>query len=76
MAHGLTLTSASSIVWYGPITSNETYTQANGRIDRIGKNRTSVVTHIEATDLERRMYDRLKNKQRLQGILLDMLEAT
>lgn len=76
MAHGLTLTSASSIVWYGPITSNEVYTQANGRIDRIGKNKTSVVTHIEATDLERRIYDRLRNKQRLQGILLDMLEAS
>jgi len=39
MAHGLTLTSASTIIWYGPTTSNETYVQANGRIERIGKNK-------------------------------------
>lgn len=75
MSHGLTLTSASTIIWYGPITSNEMYTQANGRIERIGKNRTSNVIHIEATELEHRMYDRLKGKQKLQGVLLDMIQG-
>ena len=34
MAHGLTLTAASTVVWYGPVTSNEQYIQANGRIER------------------------------------------
>ncbi len=52
MAHGLTLTSASTIVWYGPVTSNEQYVQANGRIERIGKKHVSNVIHIEVTDLE------------------------
>jgi SNF2 family DNA or RNA helicase len=33
MAHGLTLTSASTVIWYGPITSNEQYVQANGRVE-------------------------------------------
>lgn len=75
MAHGLTLTSASTIVWYGPITSNEIYTQANGRIERIGKRSVSNVIHIEATDLERKIYDRLKNKQKLQGVLLDLIQG-
>lgn len=75
MAHGLTLTSASTIIWYGPIASNEQYTQANGRIERIGKKFSSNVFHIEATDLERRIYDRLRNKQKLQGVLLDMIGA-
>jgi len=74
MAHGLTLTSASTVVWYGPITSNEQYVQANGRVERIGKKHVSNVVHIEATDLERRMYDRLANKQKLQGLLLDMIQ--
>jgi SNF2 family DNA or RNA helicase len=74
MAHGLTLTAASTVVWYGPITSNEMYVQANGRIERIGKRHVSNVIHIEATDLERRMYERLKGKQRLQGLLLDMIQ--
>jgi SNF2 family DNA or RNA helicase len=74
MAHGLTLTSASTIIWYGPITSNEQYVQANGRIERIGKKHVSNVIHIEATDLEYRMYERLKNKQKLQGLLLDLIQ--
>lgn len=74
MAHGLTLTAASTIVWYGPITSNEQYVQANGRIERIGKHHTSNIVHIEGTDLERKMYARLKHKQKLQGLLLDMIQ--
>ena len=74
MAHGLTLTSASTIIWYGPINSNEQYVQANGRIERIGKRQISNVVHIEATDLEHKMYERLKNKQKLQGLLLDLIQ--
>jgi SNF2 family DNA or RNA helicase len=74
MAHGLTLTAASTIIWYGPITSNEQYVQANGRIERIGKRYSSNVVHIEATELERKMYARLKNKQKLQGLLLDLIQ--
>jgi SNF2 family DNA or RNA helicase len=74
MAHGLTLTSASTIIWYGPVNSNEIYAQANGRIERIGKNKTSNVIHIEGTDLEHLAYERLKNKQKLQGLLLDLIQ--
>lgn len=75
MAHGLTLTAADTIIWYGPVTSNEQYVQANGRIERIGKKYASNVIHIEATDLEYRMYERLRNKQRLQGLLLDLIQT-
>lgn len=74
MAHGLTLTAASTVIWYGPVTSNEQYVQANGRIERIGKRHVSNVIHIEATDLEHRMYERLQNKQKLQGLLLDLIQ--
>jgi len=74
MAHGLTLTAASTVIWYGPVTSNEQYVQANGRIERIGKRHVSNVIHIEATDLEHKMYERLKNKQKLQGLLLDLIQ--
>jgi SNF2 family DNA or RNA helicase len=74
MAHGLTLTAASTIVWYGPITSNEQYVQANGRVERIGKKHASNVVHIEATDLEYKMYHRLQSKQKLQGLLLDLIQ--
>ena len=74
MAHGLTLTEASTIIWYGPIPSNEQYVQACGRIERTGKKGTSHVVHIESTELEHRIYERLQNKQRLQGLLLDLIE--
>lgn len=74
MAHGLTLTSASTIIWYGPINSNEQYTQANGRIERIGKRHISNVIHIESTTVEHKMYERLANKQKLQGLLLDLIK--
>lgn len=74
MAHGLTLTSASTIIWYGPINQNEQYVQANGRVERIGKRHVSNVIHIESTKLERKMYQRLQNKQQLQGLLLEMIQ--
>lgn len=74
MAHGLTLTSASTIIWYGPINSNEQYTQANGRIERIGKRQVSNVVHIEGTEIEHRAYKRLHDKQSLQGLLLDLIK--
>jgi SNF2 family DNA or RNA helicase len=76
MAHGLTLTAASTVIWYGPVTSNEQYVQANGRIERIGKRTVSNVIHIEATELEHKMYERLKGKQRLQGLLLELIQQT
>lgn len=74
MSHGLTLTTASTIIWYGPGNSNEVYTQANGRIERIGKKHVSNVIHIEATELEHRAYERLKNKQTMQGLLLELIQ--
>ena len=74
MAHGLSLTSASTIIWYGPINSNETYVQACGRIERIGKRQVSNVVHIESTELEHKMYERLQNKQKLQGLLLELIQ--
>lgn len=75
MSHGLTLTAASTIIWYAPITSNEVYQQANGRITRPGQKHTQFIVNIEATPVERRIYDRLKNKQSLQGLLLSTVKG-
>ena len=74
MAHGLTLTAATTIVWYAPIYSNEQYTQANGRIERLGK-KSGTVIHLESTDIERNIYTRLSERQSMQGLLLDVIEA-
>jgi SNF2 family DNA or RNA helicase len=74
MAHGLTLTAASTVIWYGPIASNEQYTQANGRVERIGKRHVSNVVHIQSTALEQKIFQRLATKQKLQGVLLDLIQ--
>lgn len=75
MSHGLTLTSADTIIWYGPTTSNETYLQANARIVRPGQKRNTLIVNVESTPLERRIYDRLRKRGTMQGALLDMLKG-
>lgn len=74
MSHGLTLTAATTIVWYAPVHSNEIYEQACARVRRPGQTRTTVIAHIAGSDMERRVYQRLKDKQSLQGILLDLMK--
>lgn len=74
MSHGLTLTAASVVCWYAPPTSNETYQQACARIIRPGQKRNTLIVNIESTPIERTMYSRLQNKEKLQGALLEMLK--
>jgi len=74
MSHGLTLTAANTIIWYAPISSNETFEQANARITRPGQKHSQLIVMIEGTDIERKYYKRLKDKQRVQGLLLDMIK--
>ena len=74
MSHGLTLTEATTIVWYAPVHSNETYEQACARVRRPGQTRTTVIVHIAGSDVERRVYKRLQEKQSMQGLLLDMMK--
>jgi len=73
MSHGLTLTSASTIVWYAPITSADIFEQANARITRPGQKHNQFIVMIEGTEIERKYYKRLKDKQKLQGTLLDLV---
>lgn len=72
MAHGLTLTSAATIVWASPTTSLEIYEQANARITRAGQKRQTHIIHIQGTKAERYIYSRLQRKAKMQGALLDL----
>jgi SNF2 family DNA or RNA helicase len=74
LSHGLTLTAANTIIWFAPINSNETFQQANARIVRPGQKLNTLIVHIEATDLERKMYARLQGRQKMQGLLLDLIK--
>lgn len=75
LSHGLTLTAANTIIWFAPINSNETYQQANARVTRPGQTLNTLIVHVEATPLERKIYDRLQGKEKTQGILLDLLKG-
>jgi SNF2 family DNA or RNA helicase len=74
MSHGLTLTAATTIVWYVPVHSNETYEQSCGRVRRPGQTKNTVIVHIAGSTVERTIYKRLAAKQSMQGVLLDMVK--
>jgi SNF2 family DNA or RNA helicase len=74
MAHGLTLTEASTIVWYAPVDMPEVYTQANGRINRPGQKNRMLVFRLMATPLEREIFRRLDSKESMQGLILELLK--
>ena len=75
LSHGLTLTAANTIIWMCPIHSNETYQQANARVTRPGQKLNTLIVNIEATELERKIYARLQGKEKVQGILLDLVKG-
>jgi SNF2 family DNA or RNA helicase len=72
MAHGLTLTSANTIIWYSPTNSFETYEQANARIVRPGQTSKTLIAHLVGTSVERAVYARLQDRKSFQGLLLSL----
>jgi SNF2 family DNA or RNA helicase len=60
-SHGLTLTAADTIIWYAPVTSVETYLQANARIDRPGQKNNMTVVHVKGSQIEGKLYSMLKS---------------
>ena len=74
MAHGLTLTKSYAIIWWAPLESFEIYEQANGRITRPGQKHNQLIIHLQCSDIEKAVYKRLKRKEKMQGILLELLQ--
>ena len=74
MSHGLTLTKATTIVWYAPTDRTETYLQANKRIHRPGQDSKTTIVQIAATPIEREIFRRLEANESLQGVVLKLAE--
>lgn len=71
-SHGLTLTAADTVIWYAPITSVDTYLQANARIDRPGQNHPMTVVHIHGSEVEMRLYSMLRNNINNHEKIIDL----
>ena len=74
ISHGLTLTAADTVVWFGPPLSAETYDQCNARIRRVGQKRKQLFVHLCSTQIERQVYSLLTNRLMQQDSFLSLLE--
>mgnify|MGYP003353066197 FL=1 len=69
-----------SIIWYAPVTSVETYLQANARIDRPGQKSAMTIVHIKGSPVETRLYgmlqDNIAHHEKLVDLYRDVLAAS
>jgi SNF2 family DNA or RNA helicase len=75
-AHGITLTAADTVVFYGPLMSVEQYIQCCARADRKGQDSDKVtVVHIQGSAIEKRMFKALEGKVSDNSLLTDMFRT-
>jgi SNF2 family DNA or RNA helicase len=74
-SHGVTLTAADTVVFWGPVMSTETYIQCCARSDRKGQTSDKVtVIHIQGSDIEKRMFKRLAERVEDNNMLVKLYE--
>lgn len=71
-AHGVTLTAANTVVWWGPTSSLETYAQANARVHRSGQKHKCTVVQLQGSEAERRVYKLLDNRIDVHTQIIDL----
>ena len=73
MAHGITLTASSTIVWQSLVASGETYNQMNGRITRAGQTKKQYVQHLIGSKADEHVLNILKKKMDVATAILGLL---
>tara|TARA_S200002703_G_scaffold158675_1_gene169672 strand:- start:1481 stop:3022 length:1542 start_codon:yes stop_codon:yes gene_type:complete len=73
-AHGVTLTAANTIVWWGPTSSLETYAQANARVHRSGQKHPCTVVQLQGSAVEKRMYKMLDERINIHTKMIDLYQ--
>ena len=71
-AHGVTLTAANTVVWWGPTSSLETYAQANARVHRSGQKHKCTVVQLQGSSVEKRVYNLLDNRINVHTKIVDL----
>jgi len=71
-AHGVTLTAANTVVWWGPTSSLETYAQANARVHRKGQTHKCTVVQLAGSHVERHVYKLLDNRIDVHSKIIDL----
>lgn len=71
-AHGVTLTAADTVVWWGPVSSLETYEQANARVHRAGQRNPCTVVQLQGSEVEKHIYSMLSKRIDVHTKLVDL----
>ena len=71
-AHGVTLTAANTVVWWGPTPSLEIYAQANARVHRSGQTHKCTVVQLQGSAVEKRVYSLLDKKIDVHTKMIDL----
>ena len=71
-AHGVTLTAANTVVWWGPTSSLETYAQANARVHRSGQKHPCTVVQLQGSAVEKHVYALLDNRIDVHTKIIDL----
>jgi len=71
-AHGVTLTAANTVVWWGPTSSLETYDQANARVHRSGQKHKCTVVQLQGSAAEKHVYKLLDKRINVHADLINL----
>jgi superfamily II DNA or RNA helicase len=75
-AHGITLTAADTVVFFGPLMSVEQYIQCIARADRKGQDSDKVtVVHIQSSAIEKKLFSAMSTKVSDHGLLVGMYDS-
>ena len=73
-AHGVTLTAANTVVWWGPTSSLETYAQANARVHRSGQRHPCTVVQLQGSNVEKHVYRLLDKRIDVHTKMIDLYQ--
>jgi SNF2 family DNA or RNA helicase len=74
-AHGVTLTAADTVVWWGPTPSLEIYAQANARVHRAGQKNPVTIIRLQGSTVERHIYNLLDSRNNDHTKLIDLYKG-